>query len=148
MTPEEYERIKEAEKAHLRKLKELKQAVRSLERKRSIGRVLSDMVTGSRTLLDENQELIDELALQTARSEAHLEIALSEIEQEKAIPEVDEKTRARQIVEQIRAQSTSEVEEKPVQKPGSADERSSTSAGGARQDDPFPVPEKTIGRMR
>jgi hypothetical protein len=45
MSPEEYQRIKEAEKEHLRKLKELKSAVRLLRRRNAV--VLLDPLFGS-----------------------------------------------------------------------------------------------------
>ena len=47
MTPEEYEKFKEAEKEHLRKLKALKQKTRQLRRQQSVNQALDNMVGGA-----------------------------------------------------------------------------------------------------
>lgn len=144
MTSEEYERLKEAEKAHLRKLKELKQAVREAERKRSISQVVGDMATESRDLLESNTKLADELAFQTARSEARLEMALEE-ELEKARKE-EEALRARRLIEEMKS------EFQPEETTTERAEKKEDKASGTVEKDPVSTPEqppeKTIGRMR
>lgn len=144
MTSEEYERLKEAEKAHLRKLKELKQAVREAERKRSISQVVGDMATESHDLLESNTKLADELAFQTARSEARLEMALEE-ELEKARKE-EEALRARRLIEEMKS------EFQPEETTTERAEKKEDKASGTVEKDPVSTPEqppeKTIGRMR
>ena len=76
MTPEEYKRIKEDEKEHLRALKKLKQTARLLERRKSVNQALGNMVGGSKDALGTHEEMLDKLTLETAQQEARLEIAL------------------------------------------------------------------------
>ncbi|MEX0821172.1 MAG: hypothetical protein WD021_03415 [Rhodothermales bacterium] len=76
MTPEEYQQYKNAEKAHLRKLRELKKAVRRLERRKDVRASLEDVSRSADEALETHQEMVNRLALETARLEARLEIAL------------------------------------------------------------------------
>ena len=144
MTREEFERLKEAEKEHLRKLRELKQTLREAERKRSISQVVGDMATESQDLLDTNTRLADELLFQTARSEARLAMALEE-ELEKARKE-EEALRARRLIEEMKSGLLAGGETtEPVDK-------KEDKASDKVEKDPLPAagqpPEKTIGRMR
>lgn len=84
MTPEEYQRIKEAEKEHLRKLRELKSAVRLLRRRTSVNKALGDMATGPQTARDVHEEMVEKLAIETAQQEARMEIALENAQLEAA----------------------------------------------------------------
>lgn len=148
MTPEEYQRLKEAEKEHLRKLKKLKEAVRQLERQKRVSRAVEDITDGPRALMDENADLVDQLAMETARSEAKLEIALeSAAEKGETRPDpadearMDEelrRLRARQLVEQMRGESSA------------PEPKTTTDAKKEAKDDESKprLPEKTIGRMK
>jgi len=153
MTPEEYQRLKEAEKEHLRKLKELKTAVRLLENQRKVTRAVGNITDAPRTLLDENADLVEQLALETARSEAKLDIALeTAAEKDAAVPgestaerdarmEDDlRKERARQLLQQLR-------EEVAGSTPPPRTAAASTPAKPPTQE-PSKLPEKTIGRMK
>ncbi|MDX1547617.1 MAG: hypothetical protein R3247_11545, partial [Rhodothermales bacterium] len=70
MSPEEYQRIKDAEKEHLRQLKKLKSAVRRLGRQQRLTQAVNDLTAGPQDALDTHRELVDQLAFETARQEA------------------------------------------------------------------------------
>ena len=79
MTPEEYQRIKEAEKEHLRALKKLKAQLRDVERKKSVAQALENMTKApGDDVLRTHEEMIDRLAMDTIQQEARLEVALSD----------------------------------------------------------------------
>lgn len=151
MTPEEYERLKAAEKEHLRQLKTLKQMARTAGHKVAVNRALNDMQTGARDALEAGQEWIDRLQSDSALAEAQLEVAM-----EGRVPREDstatsmpsqedlaemEKARARKLVEEMRAQLSTDS---PRTEP--------TKEAGVQPREPGPgasdLPEKTIGRMR
>lgn len=159
MTPEEYQRIKEAEKEHLRKLKKLKEAMRLLESRRSVNQALENMAGGSKEVFDEHASMVEKLALETARQEARLEIALegAQLEDEDAAAagqaeQLEEdllQARARALLQRMKRQmgssaddaSSTPSEERPAPpKRPEAAENPPTS--------PDPLPEKTIGRMK
>lgn len=89
MTPEEYQQYKNAEKVHLRKLRELKKTVRRLERQTNVRASLENVSRSAAEALETHQELVDRLALETSRLEARLEIAL-ESAQEIEAPDSDQ----------------------------------------------------------
>jgi len=164
MKREEFERIKEAEKEHLRKLRKLKDAVRQLERQKKISGAISDMTSSMHEKLDVHTDMIDRMAVDAALSEARLEIALERTEEadsaeQRATDEADlAKARARQMVERMRDgtgvrvpsadESTKSVGRMDTQR---AHDESQDSTGpgpkatGPKADD---LPEKTIGRMK
>lgn len=162
MTSEEYQRIKEAEKAHLRKLKELKQAVRQLERQRSVTEAM-EQLTSSQDTLDENAAMVEQLAIETARQEARLEIALEEAEQqaEATDEELEEemvKLRAQNLLRRMKQEGASPKDEErsghsdddPVQA-HQPDAPKASSPEPSEHPTPPPeddLPEKTIGRMQ
>ena len=74
MTPEEFERLKEAEKTHLRKLKALKQQHRQAQRKKGLLDALKGIVRPD--LDDVHDEMVDRLTMKNIESEARFEIAL------------------------------------------------------------------------
>ncbi|ARA93456.1 MAG: hypothetical protein D6685_15575 [Bacteroidetes bacterium] len=152
MSPEEYKRIKEAEKAHLRRLKKLKDAVRRLEQKRRVSGAVADMATAASETLEAQQEMIDRLALETVQDEARLEWALEAAEGQAARVRLDEEMqqiRARELVRRLRQQMA--AGEAPASAEAAAPEAApagpETAAPETGADVP-PLPEKTIGRMR
>ncbi|QXD16956.1 hypothetical protein GQ464_008485 [Rhodocaloribacter litoris] len=178
MTPEEYQRIKEAEKEHLRKLRELKRKVRELERLKKVNQALSDVTGGAASVLDTHREMIEKLAMETALSEARLELAL-EAEQEAApasaedpasnetLEEALQKARAQELIRQMKLEVTSSADETPARPPagktiGAMDPGTGQRAPGAETTTPpaapekpadppagpDPLPDKTIGRMK
>ncbi len=114
MTPEEFERIKEEEKAHLRKLKELKAAARTLGRQKRVTDVLDRMVSASKDVLSKSEELVDKLLHDTAHQEARLDIALESAAERDAQRKAQEelaqaeeelaKAKARATLEQMKQQ--------------------------------------------
>ncbi len=121
MTPEEYERFKEAEKAHLRQLRELKKTHEQLSRKARISQAVTDMTEGVRSLFNEHEEMMARLERDTFESEARLDVALDHIEAEGTVPE------------------------EPEAVDSEADKPSGSRAVDASAEHP---PEKTIGRMK
>ena len=84
MTPEEYQRIKEAEKQHLQAIKKLKAKLRQVEqrsgtgKKNSLQKALDEIENApGQDILDTHEEMIDRLAMDAIHQEARLELALS-----------------------------------------------------------------------
>lgn len=156
MSPEEFQRLKEAEKEHLRKLRELKNAVRAAERQRSLTQAAQQIAGAGQDVMGTREEMLDRLTRETARYEAHLEMALETVaEQEEAarraaeaeqLEEEARRRRAGDLVRQLKEEvgGAARSEGAPV-KPGEA-EKGGTSAADPTQA-PGKRPEKTIGRM-
>ncbi len=157
MTSEEFEKIKEAEKAHLRKLKQLKDAVRVLERQKKISGAVTDMTSSIEEKMDEHRLAVERVALDAARAEARLEMAIEaaddDVERRSREIEDEETLREHRAKELIRQMKTVGAEDR---------KRSATGRGrdDARDDSPDdnpaddvpdndpPIPDKTIGRMK
>lgn len=122
MTQEEFERIKDEEKKHLRKLKELKALLRDLERRKNAYTALETMSQASREAFDVQAEMLHRLAVETAEAEARLEVALE------SIPTSDH--------------PGGDVLSRPEER---RDSDPDVPWGGEAGN---PTPEKTIGRMR
>lgn len=142
MTDEEFQRIKEEEKEHQRQLKSLKHAVRLLERQRSVTNALEEMTSRSRQVLEDNERLIEEIALDTARNEARLDVALESNEPSPDLPDEElEAARARALVTAMRRAESPDADAK-------APPDSSVGERPTKTDRPDALPEKTLGRMR
>ena len=165
MTPEEYERFKEAEKEHLRKLKKLKEAAHQNRRRASINRTLGEMASAipdSDDPLDAHNEMLDKLQMDTARQEARLEMALEsaalkEIAAEEPKPSTEEleeaamKQRAKNLVEQMKLQMGMTTPDTSTEAPAPTSKTASSQATPeteAKPSTPSDRPEKTIGRMK
>jgi hypothetical protein len=172
MTPEEFQKIKEAEKAHLRELKKLKEAVRLLERQKKVTGAVTDMTSSIEKKMDEHREAVDRLALDTARAEARLELALDSVDEstspahtEMLDDETLRKERARELIRQMKGGSEpSPGNAGPTPAEGAANRsaegdepdrsgsaRPTTDSSAEETDESEnnpPVPEKTIGRMK
>lgn len=163
MTPEEYERFKEAEKEHLQKLKELKKAVRVLERQKKIQSALDDVSRSSENALEAQNDIVEQLALETARREARLEIAL-----ESASEQTDEtvrekledelrRERARALVDELKAsiqtgsdrtdERAPSRQQAPAEPPDTTRPRNPGTVAANPTKDRKERPDKTIGRM-
>lgn len=154
MTEEEFQRIKEAEKEHLRAKKRLAELKRSLARKKKIQSTVASMAHGASSLLRRSADLVEQLGSEAARKQARLEVALddasdtvpADTDEDLAAYEADQRTkRARELIRLMKQESgdPSAPTEEPSSSPGatsSADHRSTTD-----DDD---LPEKTIGRMQ
>jgi len=153
MTPEEYEKFKEAEKQHLLKLRELKKKNQQLSRKAKVTNAVTEMATGVQNLYDEHEEMVDRLERGAAGSEARLEVALdslgaSDSKQEaldaaqlEADQEAMKRAKAKELIRQMKMADGSPEE---VAKPKGNIRASETKA----EEPPSDLPEKTIGRMR
>lgn len=147
MTPEEYERLKEAEKEHLRKIRKIKELAKQAQRRNAVSGAVGDMVSSMEALLDEHREMTDRLTRDAAMQEARLEISLeaAEARAEAAnLEATDEETlaslRAKQTVASMKA--TPSGPSSPTSRPEPA------SDAPASAEPPPPMPEKTIGRMK
>ncbi len=155
MTPEEFEKIKAAEKDHLRKVRKLKTVVKQLERQKKISGALNELTSSMREKFDVHDEMMDRVAIDSALNEARLEIALETSEEadrnaQLAQDEADlARVRARQVIDQI-----SEDDGSVDAAPSSAEpETDHTESSRVRQRPDRPekrddLPEKTIGRMK
>ena len=112
MTPEEFERLKEAEKTHLCKLKALKQQYRQAQQKKGILDALKGIVRPD--LDDVHDEMVDRLTMKNIESEARFEIALENANltddalesaaREEAEREVLQKAQAEALVRRMKAE--------------------------------------------
>lgn len=147
MTPEEFERLKQEEKEHLRAIKQLKATARRLRMKRSVQEALSAMLEGRRQAFDIHDEMIQRLAFETARHEARYEIASEESRSGDEVPKEETlrdfekeqvEERARELVRRMK-KSLAASPEKPSPAP--------TPDRPSDDDAPEQRPDKTIGRM-
>lgn len=122
MDREEFERIKEAEKEHLRTKKRLQQTLQTLKRRRRVQDTVRATAQSAGVLLRENDALVQALSADTARANARLELALDDVEAiehpetpsdpprpSEATPSADAaddmESRAEQIVQQMKMAS-------------------------------------------
>lgn len=155
MTPEEFEKIKAAEKDHLRKVRKLKTVVKQLERQKKISGALNELTSSMREKFDVHDEMMDRVAIDSALNEARLEIALETSEEadrnaQLAQDEADlARVRARQVIDQI-SEDDGSVDAAPSSGEPESD-RTESSNVRQRPDRPEKrddLPEKTIGRMK
>ena len=174
MTPEEYKRIKEAEKEHLRALKKLKEKLREVNRQKSVADAMENIQKApGEDILNTHEEMVDRLAMDTIQQEARLEMALSDSDMAEADPPVEsteaepeppqqsdaelQKIRAQELVRQIKMQmGLAEAKRKqeavqPVTSETAGDEapEADGEVSEKKQESPQPedLPEKTIGRI-
>lgn len=133
MTPEEFQRLKEAEKAHLRKIRELKGLSRSAVRTKKITGAVTDMVSSMESLLEEHRDMTDRLSHDAALQEARLEIALESADERAASINQEAQDEA-DLVRAKAEQRAADVKQ--------------MDSGEAPPQSPSSMPEKTIGRMK
>jgi hypothetical protein len=139
MTDEEFERLKEAEKDHLRAKKRLRAALEALKRRSRTQGIVEQMKRGAGRLLAETESLVDALRRAVAQREARLETALDteEADLEEAEAALRDE-RAETLLRQYKtAQSTGR------RRPDGADDDRADDDRAAPDG-----PEKTIGRMQ
>lgn len=139
MTDDEFERLKEAEKQHLREKKQMRRTFDALKRRNRAEGILQKMKHGAQRLLEETESLVDTLRSQVARNEAELEVAIDDEDWEDDLQEAEEelrKERAESLVQQYKAASTPTSARSASEEEGDPDEVSSPDG-----------PDKTIGRM-
>lgn len=139
MTDEEFERLKEAEKQHLREKKRMRKTLEALKRRNRAEDLLQKMKHGARRLLEETESLVDTLRSQVARNEAQLEVAIDAEDRVDDLQEAEEELReerAESLVQQYKAAASSVS--RPTKEEETPDAAPSSPDG----------PDKTIGRMR
>ena len=141
MTDEEFERLKAAEKEHLRAKKRLRATLDALKRRTQSERVVQRMKRGAERLLGETESLVDTLRQAVARGTARLESALDDASSRDVSLDEDEEVlreeRAEALLRRYKASPSAARRSRAV------DDEDADSA------DPAPDgPEKTIGRMR
>ncbi|MDX1438839.1 MAG: hypothetical protein R3284_02950 [Rubricoccaceae bacterium] len=170
MTPEEFERLKEAEKEHLRKMRALKQQYRDAKRKKGIMDALKGIVRPD--LDDVHDEMVDKLTMKNIESEARFEIAmeeaglaedaLNEAARKEAENEALQKAEAAELVRQLKmetggelksAESTSATTEETTEHSagktiGRTPTTPESSEADEKKDDQDARGPKTIGRSR
>lgn len=151
MKPKEFERIKKAEKEHLRKLKKLKDAHRQLERQKKMTDAVSEMTTSMREKLDVHDDMMERITTESALNEARLEIALessknAEFEAQEMKDEQElTRAKAKELVRQMKAGE----ELGPIQSKVDAAAQTSVKLKSSKEaDTDQDLPEKTIGRMK
>lgn len=159
MTPEEYEQFKQAEKEHLKKLKELRNALRVLERQKRIQSALDDISRSTDDALETQRELVERLALETAHREARLEVALDASADKAGEPDREalerelRRERAWSIVDELKASIRTDADEDVPERHTAPSRRPDTQpqepeVGSAHPtEDREERPGKTIGRM-
>ena len=162
MTPEEYEQFKEAEKAHLRKLRELKKTHQQLQRKAKVTGAGTDMADGMNQLFDEHGEMVEKLQRDAIESEARMEVALDQVDMNDSVQEAQDaadleaaetlrKARAQELIRQMKAaEGVGATTSSTASSAPSASLPSSESGSDATTDgeSSSELPEKTIGRMK
>lgn len=145
MTDEEYQRLKAAEKEHLREKKRLRKQLAALKKRQRAQGLVQKMKQGAERLLRETESLVDTLRRQVASSEAQLEVAAEADDRVDDLHEAEEELReerAESLVRQYKA-ATGGV--------ASASDRQTSDEGDASEPDSDSTPagpDKTIGRMR
>ncbi len=101
MTPEEYKRIKEAEKEHLLALKKLKTQLRQVKQQNSVAEAMKNIENApGDEIARTHEEMVDRLAMETIQGEARLEVALSDS------GEIEDETTAGSVVEENTVEGT------------------------------------------
>ena len=150
MTDDEFQRLKETEKRHLRAKKRLQTTLDQLKQRDEVQGVVRRMTQGARRLLAETESLVDRLRGAVAEQEARFEVALDdEWEEDDGLREAEEALRderAEQLVRRMKAEEA-ETSTRPGAAPG-ADESAASEVAEEAADEPHPEgPAKTIGRM-
>jgi len=107
MTPEEFERIKEQEKAHLREMRRLQGLAADAGRKGRLASALESIAGALTHGDDERGALMDRLGRDAAHTEARLDVALeAEAEASARAAQAAEQARFEQEQQQARARAT------------------------------------------
>ena len=146
MTDEEFQRLKEAEKKHLRAKKRLQRTLKALKQRNEVQGVMQRMKQGAVRLLDETESLVDSLRRSVAQDQARVEGTLDdEIVEDEDLHAAEEELReerAEELVRRMKAEEQASSRPDPSVLSGEA---SSDSDG--TDDSEERGPDKTIGRM-
>jgi hypothetical protein len=153
MKREDFERLKEEEKKHLREIRELKQKLREAQRLQRIGRAMHDIEHSGE--LEGFDRSLEEVQRSAAEQEARMELAAQAAAPVEPldVPEIDEETlqkaRAADFIRQMKMSmgkgerlnpaepAPSDAVEEEKGEEDSPEQRSEEESG----------PDKTIGRM-
>ena len=145
MDDQEFQRIKEAEKKHLRAKKRLQRTLSALQRRDKVQSVVQRMRQGAVRLLDETESLVGSLRRTVAKNEARFELALDEDQvEDEELHEAEEELReerAEALVRRMKAEQEASSRSRPSDDIDSASD-TEDSDGPERGG-----PDKTIGRM-
>ncbi len=143
MTDEEFERIKAAEKDHLRAKQRFQETMEALKRQNKVQSTVRQMRTAANRLLRDNEDLVTRLRSWTARQAARLEGALApeSATGDDDLAEAEEELREARAAELVRQYKAASAERQRSE--GEETERT-TDPDAADE----PLPDKTIGRMR
>ncbi|HLT46794.1 MAG TPA: hypothetical protein VK002_06155 [Rubricoccaceae bacterium] len=136
MTPEEFERLKEEEKRHLREMRALKQQYREARRKRGLLDALRGLTNPEAEATHE--EMLDRLTRQNVESEARFEVALEDAG-------LDEDAAARRAREEADREAVRKAEAEALVR--QMKQQMGDPSGGAASDEPSRAPGRTIGRV-
>lgn len=160
MDRDEFERLKQAEKEHLRTKKQLKRTLHTLKRKKRIQNAVTSMAQRARDLLRENESLVNSVSADAARAAARMDLALDRIDAVESIewpdrtastttrsqdwaPDVDAdeeelEARAEQIVQQMKMASGPQHRRGGGRRRSATAQRPSHPMDTERSDDPAP----------
>ena len=146
MTDEEFQRLKEAEKKHLRAKKRLQRTLKALKQRNEVQGVMQRMKQGAARLLNETGSLVDSLRRSVAQDQARVEGTLhDEIVEDEDLHAAEEELREERAEELVRRMKAEEQASSRPDLSVSSDEASSGSDG--TDDSEERGPDKTIGRM-
>ena len=151
MTPEEYQKFKEAEKEHLRKIRDLKKAQRSASRKATVTKAVTGMATDMQGLFDEHGQMIERLQMDSAMSEARMEVALDSVEMDSGVTEAQDAAELAKLEEEQKKARARDLINQMKQETGAVQKQNADASEPNPIDDKAeekPLPEKTIRRMK
>jgi len=152
MTDEEFQRLKEEEKKHLRAKKRLQRTLKALKQRNEAQGVVQRMKRGAARLLDETESLVDSLRRAVAQDQARFEVALDdEMTEAEDLHEAEEalrEERAEALVRRMKAEEEMSSRSRPsISEDDEASEGQPEDAPTQDGPDNTDGPDKTIGRM-
>ena len=137
MTPDEFEKIKAEEKAHLREMRRLKGLARGAEQKGRVASAFNKIVGGSAGALDALEQAMSRVGRDAAMGEARFEIATEGLDLDSTTEADDEALRAERARALV-AQMKGELSAPPRGLPAASDTLDDDAAPSATS--------KTLGR--
>ncbi len=151
MTNEEFQRLKEEEKKHLRAKKRLQRTLRALKQRNEMQGVVQRMKRGAARVLDETESLVDSLRRTVAQNQARFEVALDdEMTEPDALHEAEEalrEERAEALLRRMKEEETSSRSRPSISEDDETSEEQPEDAPTQDGPDNTDGPDKTIGRM-
>jgi hypothetical protein len=153
MNRDEYERLKEEEKEHLRELKRLRERLREAERTRALRQAVQKVQEDAQS--EEFDDALRSVQEETLESEVRMDMALESADAGEVDPEEERRLRAEALVRQMKvAMGGIEPEEalrevEPESEPEEPTDERTIGKPPRRSEESISEeePEKTIGRM-